>query len=148
MSKSSLVGKGFISVSSCSALWREVGKPGQEHKEGTWERNRHRDQDRMWLTGLPLLACSAWFCVSPRAHYLPRVAVLSWGWAPPHQSLINKMSHRLAYKESEAIFWTVVPVPRWLLLMSSWKKVDRLVSKPVIATHIPKPITSTKFLIH
>lgn len=57
----------------------------------------------MLLTGLFLLAFSVYFPIHSRTIY-PGVAPSTVVWTLPHQSLINKMPHRFAYR---LVLWKI-----------------------------------------
>jgi hypothetical protein len=85
-------------------LWFHITQPIIERSQG---RNWGRDHGRMLHTGLLSLACSLCFLIHPRTT-CPGLIPPTVAWALPHQSLILKMSHRLACR------------PNWLQHFLNW----------------------------
>jgi hypothetical protein len=96
-------GRVYLAYTSTSLFMMEGSQDRNSNKAGTWR------QELMLLTGLLLMACSACFCIAHRTTCLG-MATTTMGQAIAFQSLIKKMSHRLAYSQSYGgIFSTEAP---------------------------------------
>lgn len=106
--QSDLRRKGFVHLTAYSPLWKEGGKARNPRQEPGC-RNQSRTHEGMLLTISLPMDCSVWFLIAPRSTY-PGETLLTVGWDFPHQSLIKKLPHRLAYMQPYgSIFPTKVP---------------------------------------
>ena len=67
-------------------------------RAGIWGQKLMQGPQRVLLTGLLLMACSACFLIESRTTS-PGMAPPTMGWALPCQSLIREMNYKLAYRK-------------------------------------------------